>query len=810
MFRSSLAVLVAGLLGSGAATADFQVQGRVVDQGGLALPGAAIVATTPAAVAVATAIASADGSFTLELPAGDYRVEASLDGFEPAGYEFRVAGPLVLPDLVLTIGGYAEETTVVATLPTEVQAPDFGAPATIAEEVFDNAPTRNDRYDDVLPLLPNVVRGPDGLISVAGARAPEGVVLLNGVPWSDVAAATPVAAIPLEAIQAVQVITSGFAAEHGPTTGGVTVINTRSGADRRNFSINSFIPRVRLADSGVRGIEAWNPKGSLRGPIAPGKAWFAQSLDYNWEKTRAYTRAGTQDRRQKGFSSLTQVDGRVGDGHAITVWLNGQQTHVNAEGLNAFNPLGTVPALERNLWGGALIDRVAFGTSTLETRLAVRHQDTSLGPAGTDPYVVGHDITRGSYFHTFDRHAVATQASTVVSRIAAGPSGNHLVKAGGSVAYRKLEGSESSRPVTYLRSNGKPARIVEFAGAGTFDADSVQAGAFVEDGWELPARVRLDAGFRFDHDSRMGTAVGPRVGVTWSVDADTTVSAGGGWFTADTPLAALAFDGYQERRVTFFDEQGAAIGPAVTYRSVLSGHLSRPRARIWSGRVDRRLGNAWQLRVALQERRGTNEAIVTPVSVDGETVALLSTTGESRIRSIETTAGYRPAGGRHQLYLSYVRSHAEGNTNDFGQVEGLFKDARLARAEVAPLPSDVPHRVLVWGVFQLSLETTVAPFLEARSGFPFSAIGDDWSYAERRFGRRYPLFASLDLVVNKIVTLPGGMRARVGFKLYNIAGRKNGRDVQANVTSTDFGDTYNPLGRQVRGVFELIWGGNKR
>ena len=92
------------------------------------------------------------------------------------------------------------------------------------------------------------------------------------------------------------------------------------------------------------------------------------------------------------------------------------------------------------------------------------------------------------------------------------------------------------------------------------------------------------------------------------------------------------------------------------------------------------------------------------------------------------------------------------------------------------------------------------------SGFPFSAVADDWQYVGPRNAYRYPWFASLDLVVNKIVTLPGGLRARVGAKMYNVAGRENGRDVQANITRPDFGQTYNALGRQIRGVFEIIWG----
>jgi hypothetical protein len=202
--------------------------------------------------------------------------------------------------------------------------------------------------------------------------------------------------------------------------------------------------------------------------------------------------------------------------------------------------------------------------------------------------------------------------------------------------------------------------------------------------------------------------------------------------------------------------------------------------------------------------------IVTPATSGGAPVALLSTSGESRVRSFETTLAYRPTGAGHQFYVSYVRASGMGNTNDFGQVEGLFREPRLDLAESAPLPASVPHRALAWGVFSLPARVTLAPFLDVRSGFPYSAIRDDWSYAEARYARRYPFFASLDLVVNKIVLLPGGVRARVGIKLYNIAGRRNGRDVQACLDSADFGRTYNALGRQVRGIFEIIWGGNNR
>ena len=68
--------------------------------------------------------------------------------------QVRIAESTVVPDIHLPLAHFNQETTVVATVPTEVRPPEFGAPATIAERVIDNAPLRTNHYEDVLPLLP--------------------------------------------------------------------------------------------------------------------------------------------------------------------------------------------------------------------------------------------------------------------------------------------------------------------------------------------------------------------------------------------------------------------------------------------------------------------------------------------------------------------------------------------------------------------------------------------------------------------------------------------------------------------------------
>ncbi len=120
---------------------------------------------------------------------------------------------------------------------------------------------------------------------------------------------------------------------------------------------------------------------------------------------------------------------------------------------------------------------------------------------------------------------------------------------------------------------------------------------------------------------------------------------------------------------------------------------------------------------------------------------------------------------------------------------------------------DVPNRMLAWGLFHLPARFTVAPFGEIRSGFPYSPIGDDWTYVGPRDSARLPWFASLDLYVNAIVGLPGHLPdARVGLKLYSLASAHSARDVQRDVARPDFGATYNPVPRDFTMVFELLWG----
>jgi hypothetical protein len=157
--------------------------------------------------------------------------------------------------------------------------------------------------------------------------------------------------------------------------------------------------------------------------------------------------------------------------------------------------------------------------------------------------------------------------------------------------------------------------------------------------------------------------------------------------------------------------------------------------------------------------------------------------------------------------VSYVRSRARGDLNSFEAIEGLFKDPFVQPNQVGPLSADVPNRLLVWGLLRVPGQMTLAPFMDVRSGFPYSAIDDNWSYVGPRNGLRMPWFGSLDLSLTRVVDLPRQLpHARVGLKLYNIASIHSEREIQRDVASPEFGARYDPVPRDFSLVCVFLLG----
>ena len=90
--------------------------GRVVDQSGLAIPGATVSVTSPNLQGTRTTVTSANGDFILpSLPAGSYTIAVELSGFATTKMTHDIgAGQPLAVELTLRPAALSEVVTVTA------------------------------------------------------------------------------------------------------------------------------------------------------------------------------------------------------------------------------------------------------------------------------------------------------------------------------------------------------------------------------------------------------------------------------------------------------------------------------------------------------------------------------------------------------------------------------------------------------------------------------------------------------------------------------------------------------------------------
>jgi hypothetical protein len=200
------------------------------------------------------------------------------------------------------------------------------------------------------------------------------------------------------------------------------------------------------------------------------------------------------------------------------------------------------------------------------------------------------------------------------------------------------------------------------------------------------------------------------------------------------------------------------------------------------------------LKVAALARRGTHEYILQPDTAAG--LLRLTSSGTSRYNELETTVRYL-GGDRRDITMSYVRAHGTADLNQYDQFYGNFPTPIVRGNEHNLTSTDVPHRFLLRGTIGLPGRWDLAPVLELRSGFPWSAVDEfqDFVGPRHRSGR-LPAVRTLDFTLARPWRLLK-YRFRAGIKVYNIFGAAAERDIQANLTSPFYGQAFNPIERSI-------------
>jgi outer membrane receptor protein involved in Fe transport len=519
--------------------ADAAIRGRITDPEGLPLPGVMVTLKIDSG-SPRSVVTDNDGRYSIGVPPGLYALRAELSGFQPIERRVLAGGFGVVVDVTLPLASFEEQVTVVAAPLAVVGEPRPDAPVTVTREVLDAAMLPNSQYDDALTLMPGVVRGPDGLISVSGARASQGAVYVNGFNQTDPASGSPNLLVPLEAVDSVQVYSGGYSAGFGQATSGVTAVTTRSGGDTLHMSANSMFPRLLFASGGIRGVEYWEPNFGVSGPLVKGRLFAEQAVSYRYDQNRFLTQLGEQYSKYTALMSWSQIDAQVSPTQHLLAMLSLDPQDNQHANVTAFTPTGTVPRVQQGGWRVGLADRLTTSAGPLvELKASAVRTRLNVTPDGSDPYTVGHDVTSGSYFDRQDLHALRREAGAGLTTPV---SVHHLVKAGLTLSDSEIEGVDESRPVSYLRSDRTLSRQVAFETAPSIFSSTVELGAFVQDDWTPTHWLTVNAGVRYDRVAAAAAATwSPRAAWTVKAPGGLSVSGSAGIFVDKLMLQALRF-----------------------------------------------------------------------------------------------------------------------------------------------------------------------------------------------------------------------------------------------------------------------------
>jgi hypothetical protein len=755
-------------------------------------------------------------SFT-GLIAGDYVISVEFKGFKKYEQKISVQIDATVEQNILLQPVPLSETVTVTEDKIDAGKTESTTPGVITTAILQDAPLVDQKFQDALPLLPGVVRGPDGNLNIKGTRPTQSGILVSSLNVTDPVTGNPAIELPLEAVETVNVYSNPYSAEYGKFTGAVTSIETRSGSNDWRYLVTGTLPRPRLRDGHIYGIGAVTPRIAVGGPIKKDKLFFFQSFEYRFVRTNVPSLDDLDERQRdiqrESFDSFSRLDYTINRNNRLTGSFSIFPQKLDYFNLNTFNPSDTTANFHQRGWFLALNEQATFKSGALlQSSFSVKEFDGDIFGNSGEPYRITPERNFGGWFDRQHRESRRYEWLEVFHNAPRQWHGSHTFKTGLNFSHTSFTGTDTSNPVHVVRADGTTYQLLEYAGDGILGQGQNEYSAFVQDKWAVNSRLIFDLGLRYDRDQIGGdNNFAPRVGfVVLPTASERTVVRGGvGLFYDKIPLNVGAFQQYQNLRITTFEPDGVTVenGPRL-FRNTAPGDLKNPYSIAGNVQVDHQVTQRLLLRLGYEERRTRREFIVEPAVIDGQQGALLlQNAGRSIYRELQAVARFRFQEGRN-VFLSYVRSQARGDLNDYNTYFGNLRHPVIRPNEYGRQPFDAPNRLLFWGDFGLPRNIVATPVLEWRSGFPFSLLNEQQDYVgPRNGGGRFPQLLTLDLLVTKGVKIPfrgKKYRGRVGVTIFNITNHWNPRDVQNNLASPAFGTFYNSPDRSFRTKFEFV------
>ncbi len=569
------------------------IQGTVTDKQGLAISGAQLQLSGDTIGTNRTTVSDSSGGYQFQnLPAGVYKLTVTHPGFTTnAIKQLDVSVNRTLTfNLQLEVGRVDEVVNVSSDLPL-LETNSSSSGTTILPDAIDNMPINGRNYLDLLQLVPGVAiyrqadANSDNATPILGERANNTGYLIDGLTNENAVSGGASAQFNQDTIAEFQVITTGYKAEFGHSSGGVVNVITKSGGNQLHglasvYNRNSAFDSSDIpGDSNVPYLLRWDYDAAAGGAIIKDKFfWFASAENIHENQqlnfvppanTPQFLLASeetynepTTNNETRAFAKLDQTLGH----HHLTELFNYTNVHINST-----NPLSlstSLPSTRTNLGDRNLLlgftDTFTFGDSgnpfILSLRGQYRDEPTLTSPAHPQAgpntlfnlfsdYNTGGifgDLGQFSYGATYTPSTLQQKYATAGASLAKSIN-RHTIKFGWDFERTKVDGNEANLLNDQLFTTEPDYEQFGPVNAGFFllltvggltpQANEIKLrnnydGLWIQDDWKVRPNLTLNAGVRWDYDSAFQKAnnISPRIGFAWSVDPKTVVRGSFGVF----------------------------------------------------------------------------------------------------------------------------------------------------------------------------------------------------------------------------------------------------------------------------------------
>jgi len=798
----------------------------VIDEKNLPLSGATVGLRLRDKV-VSTVSTDATGTVTLRVDvSGSYSLGIQKEGYLPSETALEVSegGAAQDIDVVLSAMALSKQSVEVKGEASNPITETSSGATTLSPTNATDTPLRPATLADALPLIPGIVRGPDGSVRIAGFGEDHSALLVNSVDVTDPATGGFGLSVPIDSVQTIEVSEMPYLAEYGRFTAGVVAADTRRGGEKWDYSLNDPFPDFFIRSGHLDGVRDTAPRFNVGGPFISNHLYFLEGVEYLLDKQEVKTLPFPQSlSTSTAFNSFTQFDAILSANQTLTGSFHFAPHTLQYAGLDYFNPQPVTPNADFHETTGTVTDRLALGGGLLQSTVSSRVVSSNITAQGMADMVLTPIGNQGNYFSQESRRANRFEWIEEWTARTFHFAGQHTLKFGSVLGHSENVGYFNARPVQIENASGNLLQQINFSGAGAFDLADLEPAAFAQDHWVLNSHLAIDAGLRVEAQTiTYTTRAAPRAGFEWTPDVGKTVIRGGvGVFYDSVPLDVYAFNTYPQQTITTYNSSGVPVGPPVVYVNLTAqaaqstfpfidsaqknGNFA-PYSVAWNVAFERAVSRFLLFRVKYLQSHEQNMITLQPEVVQNQNAFVLGASGQAHTRQAEFTARIGGASNR-QFYFSYVRQYAYGDISDANSYLGNYPFPVVRDGLVASLPSEIPNRFLLWGTYAFPRKIAVTPHVEFRNGFPYQAIDVLQQYVAATYGPQYrfPRYFSLDLRVSKDIQIDPKHAVRLSGTVRNLTDHFNPLEVHSNIADPQYGVFFGNNDRRAVLDFDVLF-----